>query len=468
LHGFETAKMFQLTPGVERGTIVDNIEHKILCVNAGEVWLADQEKVTGAPAPAYSAYVVGVLLAIYILNFLDRQIVAILAAPIQKDLGLSDLQLGLVTGLAFAVFYSLLGLPLAWVADRFNRIRLLSIACALWSAMTAVCGLANSFLTLFLARIGVGVGEAACVPASHSIISDYFGPEGRTKALAIFAMGIPVGTLAGLWVGGVVADNYGWRVAFFLLGVPGIALAFLAWLTVREPARAADAPPAPQLSVAVRQLVAQPGFVRLTLASALASLAGYGLVAFLGVFFVRQHGLSLSQIGFGLGLTIGIGGALGSLMGGYLRTVLGSVHRARRGAAIGLLAATPFILAALWAESAVLAFAWLLLVSTFNAFWYGPVFAEVQGLAAPRTRAMAAAVFNLVVNLIGLGLGPTIIGGLSDIAAAAGAEPGPALRVGLASSVMFNIIAAGLLLSVRARDDKVSETNFQETTETPG
>ena len=252
--------------------------------------MTEQAKERIKASPLYSGYVVFVLLAIYTLNFLDRQIVAILAAPIQTDLGLSDLQLGLVTGLAFAVFYSILGLPLAWLADRFNRVRLLSAACALWSAMTAVCGFANSFATLFLARIGVGVGEAACVPTSHSIISDYFGPEGRTRALAVFAMGIPVGTLAGLWIGGVVADAYGWRVAFFILGVPGILLALLAWLTVREPERAADAPPAPRLGDAVRQLFAMPAYLRLTFAAALASLAGYGLVAFLGVYFVRQHG----------------------------------------------------------------------------------------------------------------------------------------------------------------------------------
>ncbi len=400
-------------------------------------------------AGSYRAYVVGILLVVYTLNFLDRQIVSILAAPIQTDLGLSDLQVGLITGLAFAVFYSVLGLPLAWLADRFNRVRLLAIACALWSGMTAVCGLAQSFTTLFLARVGVGVGEAACVPTSHSIISDYFGPEGRAKALAIFAMGIPVGTLAGLWIGGAVADAYGWRAAFLVLGIPGLLLALLTWLTVAEPARAAHAPPAPKLGAAVGTLLRTPAYVRLTLAAAMASVAGYGLVAFLGVFFVRSYGLSLSEIGLGLGLAIGIGGALGSIAGGYFRTLLGGARGARRGAGAALAAATPLVLLALWAPSAVAAFAILLVVSALNSCWYGPVFSEVQELAEPRTRAMAAAVFNLIVNLLGLGLGPSLVGALSDLAGRGGASPADALRIGLAASVVFNLLAAALLVSIR-------------------
>lgn len=398
-----------------------------------------------SPSGAYRAYVVAVLLAVYTLNFLDRQMVAILAAPIQADLGLSDLQLGLVTGLAFALFYSLLGLPLAWLADRFNRVRLLAVACALWSGMTAVCGLANSFITLFVARVGVGVGEAACVPASHSIISDYFDPPSRAKALAVFASGISVGTLAGLWIGGVGADLIGWRATFFLLGLPGILLALLTWATVREPFRAPDAPPAPNIGDAVRQLIATPSYIRLTLAAAMASLAGYGLVAFLGVFFVREFGLSLSRIGFGLGLAIGIGGAIGSIAGGYFRAYFGSALGARRGAAAALAIAAPLVLAALWAPTATLAFAILLIVAALNACWYGPVFSEVQGLAAPRTRAMAAALFNLVVNLLGLGLGPSIVGAISDLAALSGVAPADALRTGLAASVTFNLAAAALL-----------------------
>ena len=401
------------------------------------------------PSERYTRYVVGILLAVYTLNFLDRQIVSILAAPIKDDLGLSNTQLGLVTGVAFALFYSVLGLPIAWAADRYNRVRILSGACALWSAMTALCGFAGNFAQLFVLRVGVGVGEAACVPCAHSIISDRTEGAQRAAALGVFAMGIPLGTLGGLWVGGVLADAYGWRVAFFALGAPGLALALLALLTIREPSRSGGGALAPSAFAASERLLRNRSFLGLTAAAATASLSGYGLVSFLGVFFVERFALSLAQIGFGLGLAIGIGGAAGAFAGGRLASWFGGPTAARRIAAMGLIAAGPFILLALVSPTPVIAFMALLVVSALNAGWYGPIFSDIQGVADPRSRAMAAAIFNLAVNLLGLGLGPLIIGVASDAAAASGLGSVGALRVGLSIAIVFNILAAVILMAVK-------------------
>lgn len=400
----------------------------------------------GAGLPR-SRYVLGVLLAIYTLNFLDRQIVSILAAPIKADLGLSNTELGLITGLAFAIFYSTLGLPIAWAADRFNRVHILSGACALWSVMTALCGVSANFLQLFIARIGVGVGEAACVPASHSLISSYEPKETRAAALAIFSMGISFGTLAGLALGGIVADAFGWRAAFFVLGVPGVILALLAVFTIKEPRQkgtTAAASAAPPFKQAISELVGSTTYRHLTAGAALASLGGYGLVAFLGVYFVEEFGLSLTRIGVSLGLVIGIGGAFGAWIGGYLSTRFDDPDRAPRFPAIGLVCAAPFLVAMVLANAPNLAFVLLLVLAAFNAFWYGPVFAAIQGLARERSRAMAAALFNLAVNLIGLGLGPLIIGAVSD---------GAGLKWGLASAVVFNLWATGHFIWARREGD---------------
>jgi len=386
-------------------------------------------------------YVLTVLLAIYTLNFLDRQIVSILAAPIKADLGLSNTELGLITGLAFAIFYSTLGLPIAWAADRFNRVHILAGACALWSIMTALCGASTNFIQLFFARIGVGVGEAACVPTSHSLISSYEPKETRAAALAIFAMGISFGTLAGLALGGVVADAFGWRAAFFVLGVPGVLLAMLTIVTIKEPRKTQlVATAAPPFRQAISELLGASAYRHLTAGAALASLGGYGLVAFLGVYFVEAFSLSLTRTGVSLGFVIGVGGALGAWAGGYLSTRYDDPDRAPRFPAIGLFCAAPFLLATVLAGGPNLAFGFLLVVAIFNAFWYGPVFAAIQGLAQERSRAMAAALFNLAVNLIGLGLGPLIIGAFSDAAG---------LKWGLASAVIFNLWAAAHFLWAR-------------------
>lgn len=387
-----------------------------------------------------SSRALALMTAIYAINFLDRQIMTILAGPIKEEFALSNLELGVLTGFAFAVFYSALGVPIARIADSGDRVKLLGGACLLWSVMTAACGVAGNFAQLFVARMLVGVGEAACVPASHSLICDYSRAEDRPRALAVFALGIPAGTLLGLMIGGVVAQRAGWRLSFLAAALPGALLGIAALLTMRDPVRAGPVFVRPSAKSARRlaPLAASSPFRHLCLGASAASMGGYGLVAFLGVHLAERYGLSIGAIGLGLGLVIGVGGGIGAYAGGAIGTRI-----ARSGASAlapgvaGLCAAGLALLWALRAETAQLAFAGLFLVSIFNALWYGPAFSSVQSVAAEDNRATAAATLNLVVNLFGLGLGPVLIGAAAD---QIGGDGG--LAAALSFVAIFNIWGA--------------------------
>lgn len=410
-------------------------------------------------APAHRRYALGVLLVIYIFNFLDRQVVNILAEPIKLDLGLSDFQLGMLTGLAFAIFYTFLGLPIARLAERSNRVKIISAAVAVWSLFTLACGMAANFAQLLLARIGVGVGEAGCTPPAHSLISDYVPREKRASALAFYSLGIPLGSLAGMALGGLVADAWGWRAAFFIAGAPGLILAAITFLTlpeVRKTAERGAVHTGPSLGDAVRELRSKRAFWWLAVAAAINAMIGYGHIAFYGSFYLRNHpeglteisalltdmtGLALGPIGFigtALGLLIGIFGAIGTWFGGWL-TDRFAVRDARAYALIpagaALFALPPFILA-MTTGSAALSLAALALPVLLNSIWYGPVFASVQSLVQPRTRATAAAVLLFIINLVGLGLGPVLVGGLSDLFGAA---------YGVAEGVRWSIIVSAVI-----------------------
>src|SRR5690606_16252381 len=274
------------------------------------------EQAVRSEAPALSArsvdYVVGLLFLVYLLNYLDRQIVNILAEPIKRELGLADWQLGLMTGLAFAVFYTFLGIPLARYADRprTNRGRLIAVCLAVWSAMTALCGLAGNFMQLLAARIGVGVGEAGCSPAAHSLISELVPKERRATAMGVYSLGIPLGKLVGMVVGGVVAQTLGWRMAFIAVGAPGIALAALAWFTLPSPVRtqAGAAPGQASLRDAFNELAKIRTFWWISLGGAFMAFVSYGQTAFMGSFFIRVHGLSVGEAGVLLGIALGLAG----------------------------------------------------------------------------------------------------------------------------------------------------------------
>jgi predicted MFS family arabinose efflux permease len=368
------------------------------------------------------------LLLVYILNFLDRQIINILAEPIKGELGLSDTQLGLLAGPAFAIFYAVLGIPIARYADnaKTNRVWLISVCLAVWSAMTALCGVAQNFVQLALARIGVGVGEAGCTPAAHSLIADSVPPEKRSSAIAFFGLGIPIGGLLGLIIGGVVNDQYGWRMALMLVGMPGILLAFVLPLLIRDPRRCADSahfntadsPVKAKLSIkdAVREVFASKAYLYVFIAASFTAFLSYGKGLWTISFFIRSHGLSTTEAGLAMAVALGISGIIGTWLGGKMADVFGK--RDKRHIltlpAIGMAIAAPILFAGYWAEDWRIAVALLILPTILNSAYYGPAYGCVQGLVRPEARAIAASLVVFGQNLIGLGMGPLLFGMLSD------------------------------------------------------
>jgi MFS family permease len=390
------------------------------------------------PKPQSLRLVLVVLLIVYIFNFIDRQIVNILAEPIRRDLGLSDTQIGLMTGIAFAAFYTFLGIPIARYADRptTSRVGLIAGALIIWSGMTALCGQAQSFVQLLLARIGVGVGEAGCSPAAHSLIADLAPPEKRASAMAFYALGIPVGTLLGMLIGGQLADAYGWRTAFVVVGLPGILLAGVVLLLLRDPRRAGQvlraatqtaAPPRKALSnrEALAEILGSRAFILLLAAGASAAFLSYGKATWTTIFFQRTHGLSAGETGFWFGIGGGLAAIAGTLAGGWLADRFGKVNRRHvmTAPAIGFALGVPLSIAAYFMTDWRWALALLMIPTMLNSLYYGPIFSSAQGLVKPEARAMASAILLFSQNLIGLGLGPLFFGMLSDgIKPVAGAE----------------------------------------------
>lgn len=368
-----------------------------------------------------------ILLIVYIFNFIDRQIVNILAEPIARDLGLSDTQIGLMTGLAFALFYTVLGIPIARFADRSSTSRpaVIAVSLAIWSGMTALCGLAQNFSQLLLARIGVGVGEAGCTPPAHSLISDIVPPEKRSSALAFYSLGIPIGTLMGMVIGGILADFVGWREAFLIVGLPGVALALVVWFVLKDPRRSdaqmimrnQNQPAALPLMDALRVVMSSRAFVLLLFAGSAASFLSYGKTTWTTIFFQRTHDLTPGEVGLWFGIVGGVGGIVGTVLGGYLADRFGSKNRRHvlSAPAIGMALAVPLALLAYNSPSWPMALVLLFLPTMFNSFYYGPTYSAAQGLVPIRARAIAAATLLFFQNLIGLGLGPLFFGMLSDL-----------------------------------------------------
>ena len=409
--------------------------------------------------PQKSGIVLALLLLAYIFNFLDRQILGILAGPIIVDLKLTDAEFGAIAGLAFAILYSVLGVPLGLLADRTSRSRVIAGSLVVWSGFTALCGTATSFAQLFFYRLGVGIGEAGGVAPSYALIADYYPPERRARALAIFSLGIPLGLALGTLIGAYLAAWVNWRAAFLTMGIAGIALAPVMLLFVRDKARPRGSTTAPLRST-FAIIARKPSFWLMAIAASCSSLAGYGLALWTPSVLERSFGFTLIERGQFLASIFLIGGTAGVFAGGWLADRLGQGDRRwyARLPAIAWLITAPLFAFGLMSSNPMLAWALLLIPNALNILWLGPVTTAVQHLVAAPMRSTASASFLLINNLIGLGVGPTLIGGLSEMFKARfGTE---ALRYAAVSVVGFYILAAVLMLLAvrRLREDWVEES----------
>ena len=374
----------------------------------------------GTVSTRYRWTVLVMLTLVYTFNFIDRQILVILQEPIKAELGLSDAQLGLLTGFSFALVYVTAGIPIAWLADRSNRRNIVAASLAFWSLMTALSGLVQNYGQLLAARIGVGVGEAGGSPPSHSMISDYFPVSNRGTALSFYSMGIYIGVLFGFAAGGWIAENFGWRNAFFAIGIPGILYALAVIWIIKEPPRGqydlGGTPPKASMTETIHCLRSRPTFWLISVGCAFTAFVSYGNGNFMPSFLMRNHGLSLAEVGAILGLISGLSGAAGTLLGGFLSDRLG-VRDIRWYVWIpmlgGLSAMAPAYYTLLGSNTNLIIAA-MIPSQILGALYLGPCIATCHNLVSPGMRAMASALLFFVLNIIGLGLGPLTVGILSD------------------------------------------------------
>jgi MFS family permease len=370
-------------------------------------------------------YALGLLVVIYTFNFIDRQILAILLPAIKTEFGVDDRVLGFLAGSAFALFYATLGIPIALIADRSNRRNLIALALAVWSGMTALSGLAANIVHLILARIGVGIGEAGCSPPAHSMIADYYPPERRSTAMGIYTLGISSGIMIAYLAGGWVAQNIGWREAFLIVGLPGLALAVLVRFTMIEPQRGAsenrvDTGDRPSILKVARFLARRKSFLHMAIGSGLASFLGYAIISFYPSFLVRSFSMSLSSIGTYLGLILGIAGGLGFAGGGYVADKVGrrSTRYSFHVIVAALLLAWILYFPIFFASSGYMSLSFFIIPAVFSNVYLATTFAQTQSLVPLRMRAVASALILFILNSIGLGFGPLLAGVLSDYLAA--------------------------------------------------
>ncbi len=375
-------------------------------------------KVSGA----YSKYVLGLLLVVAIFNYADRYMLGVLLPAIKEDLGLSDTQIGFITGAAFTILYAFLGVPIANLADKYSRKKIIAAALAVWSAMTCLCGVAQSFVQLAFFRVMVGIGEAGCTPPSHSLISDYYPMSRRTSALAIFGLGSPLGVFIGFLAGGWLAESIGWRLTLVAFGAPGILAALIVYFTLRDPPRGhADGisrvPDTPGMVAAFSKLWAKGTFRHMVLGGSMYGLIMVAVLIWIPSFFVRAHGLDVATVGTWLAFTNGIPHAFGTLAGGLIADRLSA-----RGVRFPIylcvfaqLAAAPFYAFVLLWPTPTPAFLWLIIPS-FVGVMQGPVlYATIQAVSAVQNRAVAAALMILIINLISGIIGPQLVGIVSDL-----------------------------------------------------
>ena len=429
---------------------------------------------TAAPHEAYTNryryYVLALLTLGYVFNFVDRQVMTILIEPIKMEFGASDTQMGLLSGLAFALFYATLGIPVARLADRWSRRNVLAISMTTWSAVTALCATATGFWHLLLLRIGVGIGEAGGTPPSQSLLADYFPPEKRAFAQGILATAPNIGILVGLFGGALIAEAYGWRSVFLVFGIPGILLAILIQLTIKEPLKvtASASEEGAGLFSTLGNIFRLPSFAHIMVGVGFTGIAGYGLGVWSPSFLVRVHNMSLVDAGLYLGLIGVFGGGLGTISSGLLVDRL--ARRDKRWQlwlpAIGIFLALPTQLAfLLWpAEHRLVmgdidvpfALVFMALSAVFASFWIAPSYAAVQNLVPQYWRTQASALMLLAINLLGMGLGPLLVGMLSDLLSQFGDS---SVRYGLSIGVSLSLVGGiaylrGSTLYARAVENK--------------
>ncbi|MEM7078222.1 MAG: MFS transporter [Pseudomonadota bacterium] len=386
------------------------------------------------------SYTLFLLVLVFTSSHVDRQIVTILAEPIKQTFDLADWQLGLMTGVTFALFYATLGMPMAMWADRRSRRNLITFSISLWSLMTVLCGMATQFWQLLLARIGVGVGEAGSNPPSHSIISDLYKPEERATAMAIFGLGVNLGIMLGYLIGGWVNEWLGWRWALVIAGVPGLLIAAMVRFSMTEPPRGyadgiTEKPVAPPFWDVARAMWRNSIVCHLVIANVLISFAGYAVVAWGPVYLQRVHGMSTGESGTFLAAAVGIGGVAGTFFGGYLADKLSVIHEGWRAwvVAVALAIYAPCAIIAFLATDLNTTMLWYLGPAMLGGTYIGVNFAILQSQVTVEMRSVAAAINLFILNIIGLGLGPLSVGIISDsMAASAGVD---SLRYGLLAMV---------------------------------
>jgi Arabinose efflux permease len=399
----------------------------------GEARITGEGHVSGYGTRGYRSWVLGVLLIIFVLNFMDRTLLSVVAPQMKPELGISDTAFGLLTGFGFALLFTIVGIPLAQLAETRHRVWIMTICVTTWSVMTALCGLAaditigsvtiGAFWILLACRVGVGVGEAGSVPQSNSIIADYFPPHARSTAIGFFGMGVTLGTMAANVIGGPITDAFGWRWAFILLGLPGVLIALLLKLTVKEPPRGFTDPPGTvrretvRMADGLREIASKRSFYTMTAAAAVAAFCGYGLSTFQSLFVTRSFGMTAGEAALTINVPVAIAAAAGTFLTGWLAEKL----RPRSITAIawipgaGLLLCVPFYFVAFSTEDIRVCLAGL---AIGGAVKYGYVTAQYtigQGVVSAQTRALATAVMMFVINMLGYGLGPLFIGWLSDM-----------------------------------------------------
>jgi predicted MFS family arabinose efflux permease len=418
---------------------------------------------SGSRDSRHALVVLALLCLVYVLNFLDRQLLSILAKPIQDDLSISDGQLGRLGGLYFALFYCILGVPVAWLADRGNRVRVLTVACALWSVATVACGMAQSYSQLAMARMSVGIGEAGGVPPSYSIISDYFPASRRGTALGLFNLGPPIGQALGVACGAKIAAAYDWRLAFVLLGAAGLIAAAAVWGTIREPKRGAtDAPvritaatdrpeEAVRFWATLRMFATRPTLALVSLAAGATQFVTYATLGFTTLFLMREKAVTLDEIAIWYALVLGIGVSAGIFLSGRLIDRFAERSPQVYGflPAIALAVAVPFFIGFVYAPTWPVAVAFLAVPTFLNYFYLTPAVTLVQNAVSARQRTLAGAVLLLIMNLIGLGLGPTWLGAVSDWLLPT--HPANSLQLAFYSLVPFYLVAIVLHLALARR-----------------